>query len=88
MPGDKPKEYRLVGKYRASARIPRIDIGNINPRPDGIVAVEITQSLAKKLLGRDFTVRCGNREYTYRVRRDQPSDWHEYNIETLEEVQN
>ena len=88
VPGDKPKEYRLVGKYRASARIPRIDIGNINPRPDGIVAVEIKQSLAKKLLGRDFTVRCGNREYTYRVRRDQPSDWHEYNIETLEEVQN
>ena len=50
------------------------------------MAIEIKQPLARKLIGRDFTVRCGSRSYTYKVRRDQPSDWHEYNIETLDEA--
>ena len=86
VPGDNPKEYRLIAKFRGSARTPYIDISGVSPRPEGNVAIEIKQPLAKKLLGRNFTVHCGERAYTYRVRRDQPSDWHEYNVETLEEV--
>ena len=87
VPGDNPKEYRVVAKYRGSVHAPYIDISGVTPRPTGNVAIEIKQPLAKKLLGRDFTVHCGERDYTYKVRRDNPSDWQEFNLETLEEVQ-
>ena len=86
VPSESANEYRLVAKFRGSVHAPYIDISGVTPRPEGIVAIEIKQPLAKKLLGRDFTVHCGGQAYTYKVRRDHPSDWHEYNIETSLEV--
>lgn len=86
VPGDTSHEYRVIAKFRGSPRSHEIDISGVTPRPEGNVAIEIKQPLAKKLLGADFTVRCGEHIYTYKVRRDRPSDWHEFNIQTQEEV--
>ena len=86
VPGDMPKEYRLIAKFRGSSRCQGIDISDVDPLPQGNVAIEIKRPLVTKLLGKDFTVNCCGQKYTYKVRRDLPSDWHEYNIETLEEV--
>lgn len=86
VPGDTTNEYRVIAKFRGASRSHEIDISGVTPRPEGNVAIEIKQPLAKKLLGSDFTIRCGEHIYTYKVRRDRPSDWHEFNIETHEEV--
>lgn len=87
VPGNRPRDYRLVAKYRVKAEEPRIDISDLEPYPEGIVAIEVKHSLAKKLIGKELRVQCREQEYVYAIRQDQPGDWHEFNIETLEEVE-
>ncbi len=87
IPGDKPRDYKLIAKYRVSEDTPHIDISELDPYPSGNVAVEVKRPLAKKLMGQRFTVRCRAGDYTYAIRQDKPGDWHEFNVETLSEVQ-
>lgn len=79
VPGDKPRDYKLVAKFRVEVQRPEIDITTLDPYPEGVVAVEIKRPLATKLLGQTFTVRNWRSDYTYTVLRDRPGDWHEFN---------
>ena len=87
IPGDKPRDYKLVAKYRVDEKDPSIDITELDPYPDGNVAIEVKRPLAKKLVGAEFTVHCKDGDYAYPIRQDKPGDWHEFNVETLSEVQ-
>jgi hypothetical protein len=79
VPGDKPRDYKLVAKFRAEPETPEVDIRNMVPYPDTVIAVEIKRPLAKKLVGQTFTVHHRTADYTYTVLRDRPADWHEFN---------
>ena len=78
VPGDKPRDYKLIAKFRVEADSPEVDIRNTVPYPEGIIAVEIKRPLAKKLVGQTFTVHHRTTDYTYTVLRDHPADWHEF----------
>ena len=78
IPGDQPRDYKLVAKFRVESKRPEIDITDLDPYPEGIIAVEIKRPLAKKLLGKTFTVRHRGADYTYTVLQDHPGDWHEF----------
>lgn len=78
VPGDKPRDYRLIAKFRVEADSPEVDIRNIVPYPESVIAVEIKRPLAKKLVGQTFTVHHRTADYTYTVLRDYPADWHEF----------
>ena len=80
VPGDKPRDYKLIAKFRVEASQPEVDIQNVEPYPDGVVAVEIKRPLAKKLVGQPFTVRQRTADHTYAVLRDRPADWHEFDL--------
>ena len=80
VPGDKPRDYKLIAKFRVEASQPEVDIQNVEPYPDGVVAVEIKRPLAKKLVGQPFTVRHRTADHTYAVLRDRPADWHEFDL--------
>ena len=85
VPGNKPRDYRLVAKFRVNEKEPYIDISNLESYPDSVVAVEIKRPLAKKLLGKEFRVQYRKKVYDYIVEQERPCDWHEFNIEDLEE---
>ena len=80
VPGDQPRDYKLVAKFRVEAEKPEVDICDLEPYPEGIVAVEIKRFLAKKLLGKTFTIHHRTADYTYAVIQDRPSDWHEFDL--------
>lgn len=80
VPGDRPRDYKLVAKFRVMPEKAEADICDLDPYPEGIVAVEIKRSLAKKLLGQNFTIHHRTADYTYTVMQDRPSDWHEFNL--------
>lgn len=86
IPGDKPRDYKLIAKYRVDEKAPTINIAELDPYPAGNVAVEVKRPLAKKMVGSEFTVQCKDGAYTYPIRQDKPGDWHEFNVETLSEV--
>ena len=78
VPGDRPRDYRLIAKYRVEPQRPEVDITGLDPYPESIVAVEIKRPLAKKLLGQTFTVHHRAADYAYTVLQDRPGDWHEF----------
>jgi hypothetical protein len=80
VPGDKPRDYKLIAKFRVEASQPEVDIRNTEPYPEGVVAVEIRRPLAKKLVGQPFTVHHRTADHTYAVLRDRPADWHEFDL--------
>ncbi len=85
IPGDKPRDYKLVAKYRAEPQNPKVDISGLDPYPEDIVAVEVKRSLAKKLMGQNFTVHHRSGEHTYTILQDSPGDWHELNLNEEED---
>ena len=80
VPGSKPRDFRLVVKYRVNEKEPFIDISNLEPYPEGEVAIEVKRPLAKKLLGKEFRVRCREKEHVYTICHENPCDWHEFSI--------
>ena len=87
VPGDKPRDYKLIAKFRAEPQRPEVDITGLDPYPESIIAVEIKRPLAKKLLGQTFTVHHRSADYAYTVLQDRPGDWHEFDpSEEKEEI--
>ena len=87
VPGDKPRDYKLIATFRADPQRPEVDITCLEPYPEGIIAVEIKRTLAKKLLGQTFTVHHRSADYAYTVLQDRPGDWHEFDpSEEKEEI--
>lgn len=87
VPGDQPRDYKLIAKFRVEAPRPEVDITGLDPYPESIIAVEIKRPLAKKLLGQTFTVHHRASSHAYTVLQDRPADWHEFDpSEEKEEI--
>ena len=87
VPGSKPRDYKLVAKFRLKKEDePIIDLSGVDIDPEGNVAIEIKRSLAKRLKGKVFSVECVGGLYRYTVQNDKPGDWHEFNQKTMKEV--
>ena len=78
VPGDRPRDYRLIAKFRAEPDSPEVDIRNVVPYPDTVIAVELKRPLAKELVGQTFTVHHRAGDHAYTVQRERPADWHEF----------
>ncbi len=84
VPGDKPRDYRLIAKFRVEADDPAIDLSGVEPYPADTVAVEVKRQLAKKLAGKEFTVRHQGGDHVYTVLQDHAADWHEFDLSAEE----
>ena len=78
VPGEQPRDYKLIAKFRVEAPQPEVDITGLDPYPESLIAVEIKRPLAKKLLGQTFTVHHRASSHAYTVLQDRPGDWHEF----------
>ncbi len=87
IPGDRPRDYKLVAKYRTEPQRPEIDISGLTPYPEGIVAVEVKRPLAKNLMGQSFTVHHRGGSHTYTILQNQRGDWHEFDLNEEETEQ-
>jgi len=87
VPGDKPRDYKLIAKYRVDAKYPSINLCEVDPYPTGTVAIELKRSLAKKLEGKEFHVHCAKGAHTYTVLQSKPGDWHEFDVDTLATIE-
>ena len=81
VPGDQPRDYKLIAKFRVEPEKPDIQVNEDQIGSAHMLAVEIKKPLAKKLLNQIFTVNhpCGAQRYM--VLRDNPSDWHEFPLD-------
>lgn len=77
VPGDSPRDYKLVGKFRVEPQKPEIEVSEDQIGDVHMIAVEIKKPLAKKLLNQIFTVKHPYGTLRYMVLQDNPGDWHE-----------
>lgn len=82
IPGDKPRDYKLIAKFRTEARYAGIDLREVEPYPSGTVAIELKRTLAKELVGKEFSVQCKNGVHSYTVLQADCGDWHEFDVDT------
>ena len=87
VPGDKPRDYKLIAKFRVDPKYPSINLCEVDPYPTGTVAIELKRSIAKKLEGKEFHVHCANGAHTYTVLQSKPGDWHEFDVDTLATIE-
>lgn len=80
VPGEKPREYKLIAKYRVKPEEPSIDLRDRDAVPSGTVAVEVRRALVKKLHGKEFTVHTPAGDHTYTIQAERRSDWHEFDL--------
>ena len=78
IPGDQPRDYKLVAKFRVKPDQPEIDIAGTDLAQSLYAAVEIKHSLAKYLIGQTFTVHHAYGAYQYTVTQKSGADWHEF----------
>ena len=87
VPDSKPREYRLIAKFRVEpdSEVPAIDAGSLTLNPGDTVAVEVKKSLARHLTGREFTVSFPQSDHTYTIQASKHNDWHEFTVPAEEE---
>lgn len=82
VPGDKPRDYKLIAKFRSDLKYPSIDLCDVEPYPTGTVAIELKRSLAKELEGKEFRIQCRSGVHGYIVQQGTSNDWHEFDVDT------
>lgn len=82
IPGDRPRDYKLIAKYRVEPQNPEITVDEENLGPARMIAVEIKRPLAKQLLNQMLTVHHPYGTIRYVVLRDDRDDWQEFELRT------
>ena len=54
----KGNEYEKCGRLRLKTKLPELRIDRLKEIPEGVIAVEVDQSVAKKLFGQTIVIRC------------------------------
>ena len=54
----KCNEYEKCGRLHLSAKDPELRIDHLKEIPEGVIAVELDQAIAKKLFGQTIAIRC------------------------------
>lgn len=84
IPGKQPRDYQLVAKFQVKPELPEIDISGTDAASAAVVAVEIHRALAKKLVGKVFSVHHPYGTHNYTVAQDTRADWHEFSLKEEE----
>ena len=80
IPGDRPRDYKLVAKFRVEPETPEVDISDVDLGSASTAAIEIKHSLVKKLMGQVFTVHHAYGTYQYSIVQAARDDWHEFDL--------
>jgi hypothetical protein len=80
VPGEQPRDYQLVAKFRVTPEKAEIDISDLDIHSQQTVAIELKPSLAKELLGQSFTVQHEYGTHRYLVLSNHHGDWHEFDL--------
>ena len=86
IPGDQPRDYKLVAKFQVKPEQPEIDITGTDLGQSQYAAVEIKHSLAKRLIGQTFTVHHTYGIHQYTVTQKSGADWHEFTLKEEESL--
>ena len=86
IPGDQPRDYKLVAKFQVEPEHPEIDITGTDLARSLYAAVEIKHSLAKRLIGQTFTVHHTYGTHQYTVTQKSGADWHEFPLKEEESL--
>ena len=63
----KGNEYEKCGRLRLKTKDPELCIDRLKEVPDGVIAVEVDQSVAKKLFGKTIAIRCYDNTFEHTV---------------------
>lgn len=77
VPGDRPRDYKLIAKFRVEPECPEIEVSERAIGSAHMIAVEIKRPLARKIMDRDFTVHHPYGTTSFRVLQDNPGHWQE-----------
>lgn len=86
VPGEQPRDYKLVAKFQVKPERPEIDISGTDISQSQSAAVEIKHSLAKHLAGQVFTVHHAFGTHQYTVTQKSGMDWHEFSLKKEESL--
>ena len=81
VPGDRPRDYKLIAKFRVEPEHPEIEVNEDALGNARIIAVEVKRPLARKIMNQIFTVRHPYGRLRFMVLHDNPGHWQEFNLE-------
>lgn len=81
VPGDRPRDYKLIAKFRVEPEHPEIEVSESALGNARMIAVEVKRPLARKMLNQIFTVRHPYGRLRFMVLHDNPGHWQEFNLE-------
>ena len=81
VPGDRPRDYKLIAKFRVEPEHPEIEVSESALGDARMIAVEVKRPLARKMLNQIFTVRHPYGRLRFMVLHDNPGHWQEFNLE-------
>lgn len=81
IPGDRPRDYKLIAKFRVEPEHPEIEVSESALGNARMIAVEVKRPLARKMINQIFTVRHPYGRLRFMVLHDNPGHWQEFNLE-------
>jgi len=63
----KGNEYDKCGRFRLRTRDPELRIDRLKDVPEGVIAIEVDESIAKKLFGKNIAVRYFDNTFHHTV---------------------
>lgn len=80
----KGNEYEKCGRLHLSAKDPELRIDHLKEIPEGVIAVELDQAIAKKLFGQTIAIRCFDNTVEHTVGEVNGPYWFKTDIGTQE----
>ena len=80
----KGNEYEKCGRLHLSVKDPELRIDHLKEIPEGVIAVELDQAIAKKLFGQTISIRCFDNTVEHTVGEVNGPYWFKTDIGTQE----
>lgn len=80
----KGNEYEKCGRLHLKAKNPELRIDRLKDIPEGVIAIEVDQAVAKKLFGQTIAIRCYDNTVEHTVGEVNGSYWFKVDIGSQE----
>lgn len=80
----KGNEYEKCGRLRLKVKNPELRIDRLKDIPEGVIAIEMDQAVAKKLFGQTIAIRCYDNTVEHTVGEVNGSYWFKVDIGSQE----
>lgn len=84
----KGNEYEKCGRLHLKAKNPELRIDRLKDIPEGVIAIEVDQAVAKKLFGQTIAIRCYDNTVGHTVGEVNGSYWFKVDIGSQEDESN